>query len=272
MYNLILTDKPPGDTLTLKHGYSLLTDLGGRAVGSISRKRILDLNGREVAIYADTQYTVGEDGKKEKRRIYHSQLGEMYCREGVLYLQDEPIASTPKKERGPLGLIMLSVAALMLACVLALVLLIDLPYVNTPVIRVRDLNGSWDAQVTIAVLDKTIAPGTSGEYDFILDNPHNVKILYDFSIIELHNGEVVNNFPMEFRLRMNNVLLESEEWHDIRELCYTDITMLPNTKHSFTLEWRWLFDGGNDPLDTHFGELGGEYSLQFQMTAQILEE
>lgn len=271
MYNPILTTEPPGNTMTLKHGYLLLSDLGGRAVGSISKKRILDLNGREVATYAETRYVTGEEGKMEKRRIYHSELGGMYFKDGVLYFQDEPIASTPRRERSLLGILMLLAATLLLACLLVLVLLIEIPYADAPVIDVSDQLGSWDMQTTIAVLDEMIAPGTSGEYEFVINNPHNVKIIYDIAILEYYNGEPVNNFPMEFRLRMNNVLLESEDWHDISEIVYTDIQLLPNTKHSFTLEWRWLFESGDDPLDTYFGKDSGAYSLQFLMTAQAME-
>lgn len=272
MYNPILTAEPPRGTMTLKRGFSLLTDVGGRVIGSISKKEILDLNGRVIAVYEKSRRVVGKDGKKQKQRVYSSHLGEMYCVGRILHLKGEPIASIPARERSPLSLAMLCTATLMMAAVLGLVQLIDLPYAELPVIEMADKNGPWSEQATIAVLDETIAPGTSGEYEFVLNNPHNISILYDFSIIEIYNGESVDNFPMEFRLRMNNVLLETEEWLDASELVYTDMEMLPNSTHSFTLEWRWRFDGGDDSLDTYFGESNGEYSLQFQMTAESVEE
>ena len=49
---------------------------------------------------------------------------------------------------------------------------------------------------------------------------------------------------------------------------FDDMVILPQTQHSFTLEWNWLFDGGSDDNDTLIGTDGGKISMVLQLTAQ----
>ena len=67
---------------------------------------------------------------------------------------------------------------------------------------------------------------------------------------------------------MNNVILETDAWRPVEELVFDDMVILPQTQHSFTLEWNWLFDGGSDDNDTLIGTDGGKISMVLQLTAQ----
>ena len=71
-----------------------------------------------------------------------------------------------------------------------------------------------------------------------------------------------------FRLRMNNVLMETDEWKTVDKLKYDQTVILPNTRQSFTLEWQWPFESGSDDNDTLIGADGGKISLVLHLTAQ----
>jgi len=253
-------------------GHKLITDAEGKALGTISKKRVCDLNGKEIAAYERCAFIPIAEGKTQKTRLYTSELGDMRFTDGILFIDDKPVGQVPKRERSLTSIVMLSAATLMLLLTVIFVWLIDIPFSDAAVIKVTDVIGEWEKQQTVAVFDEQIAPGSSGEYVFVLKNPHNISILYDFKISEYYNGEAVDNFPIEYRVRMNNVLLETDEWLTANDLQYYEITMLPESTHRFTLEWRWSFNGGDDATDTYFGQTGGDYSIVFHMTAQTLPE
>ena len=57
------------------------------------------------------------------------------------------------------------------------------------------------------------------------------------------------------------------------EVKVDNIIVEPDEKHEFVLEWRWLFDGGNDTIDTYYGTKGGIYSIYLNLSAeQYMEE
>ena len=271
MYDKLFTEGEFNGTLTIKPLHKLITNAEGRALGTISKKEICDLNGKQIARLESVIKAPAVRNKKQKTRIYKSELGAMRFTDGILFYNDEPVGQVARRKRDFAHIVMLSVATLMLLMTVIFVWLIDTPYSDTLVIEVSDEKGSWKTQETIAVFDDRIAPGSSGKYVFILENPHNVRLNYDFKISEFYNGEEVDNFPIEYRLKMNNVLI-SDGWLKASELRYYEIEMLPESTHSFTLEWRWRFESGNDEVDTYFGQSNGEYSLVFNMTAQTLYE
>ena len=271
MYNPKFTSQPFDGNLDVKRGHKLMTDAEGKALGTLSKKHICDLNGSEIATYERTEKSKTPDGKTQKSIFYKSGMGEMKLTDGLVFLNGTPVGKVPARDRNPLQIIILAIASLFLLSAVVLVALIDLPYVDIPKIEVKDSKGTWEAQGTIAVLDSSIAPGSSGEYKFILENPQNANIIYDFKIKEIYNGQEVTDFPMEFRMKMNNVLL-SEDWVSAEQLTFTDLELVRDAKVTFTLEWRWSFEGANNEIDTYFGKDNGEYSLEFIMTAINLEE
>jgi len=272
LYNSKLTAEPFDGEITVKRGHKLITDAEGKVLGTLSKHHVLDLNGQEIAAFADTARRPNAEGKEQKCRIYTSSKGEMVLCDSIVFLAGEPIGKIPARERRAAHIILMAMLSLLLLATAAFVWMIDIPFSDMPQIEVADNNGTWEAQGKIAVLDSSIAPDSSGEYEFILDNPHNVSMLYDFSIKEFYNDTQVVNFPMEFRIRMNNVLLESDKWLSAEELNFKDLVILPGSTQHFTLEWRWQFESGDDETDTFFGKTNGEYSLQFQMIAQVHEE
>ena len=272
LYDPKLTAAPFDGILFVKRRHKLITNADGMALGTLSKRHVLDLNGEEIGVRERDDITLDAQGKTQKCRIYTSPKGEMVLCDGVLFLAGKPIGKIPARDRRAAHIAMLSIAALMLFAIFAFIWLIDIPFADMPTITIADKGGEWGAQGTIAVLDSSIAPDSSGRYEFILDNPHNVSMMYHFSIKEYVNNKEVNDFPLEFRVRMNNVLLESEEWVSAEELNFSELVIMPESANRFTLEWRWQYESGNDELDTYFGRLNAEYHLEFHMIAQTHEE
>ncbi len=270
MYNPKFTPEPFDGNVTVSRGQKLINDAKGLALGTLSGKAIFNLTGDKIADFEGTEFVIDAEGNKKKRSNYTSEAyGKLWLADGVLYGDDTtPIGYVPIRERNITSIIALALASLFLLATIIFIWMIDLPYAEVPVIDIKDDSGSWTAQGTIAVFDETISPGTSGEYVFVLNNPHNVDLNYYFKIKEMYNDEEVTNFPLEFRLRMNNVLMETERWLSAEELLYEDLVILADTDHRFTLEWRWKYESGDDALDTYFGVDGGVYTLVFDLTAE----
>jgi len=122
---------------------------------------------------------------------------------------------------------------------------------------------------TIAVLDASVKPGSSGEYPFHIRNPHRLKLKYKLTVTQLFNGEPVEVFPIEYGLRMNNVPLQIEKSTQTGVVLECAEMIFPaESQQNFTLEWEWKFENGNDGLDTALGIEGGSYSLIVQIDAE----
>lgn len=271
MYNTRFTPDQFGGEIQFGKKYRAVTTPQGEYLCGVSSKNVCDLNGNVLAEFSHEQ-EMESDGKEFTVRVYRSvQYGDFTVKDNTLWLGEELLGSMPaKKKRAPL--ILLGATCLLLALTIALIALIDLPYAETPVIDVKDDNGSWSAQGTIAVFDDKIMPGSDGEYEFIIRNPHDIRLSYSFTIGERYNGEPVENFPLEYRVRVNNALIGSEQWLSAEELHFGDLLLMAQSDYLVALEWRWPFEGENNAVDTQFGADGGEYSLEFELTAEAISE
>ncbi len=177
---------------------------------------------------------------------------------------------TPRNKRNVLYIVLLSVLVALLIASVVLVALLSLPVSETerPVIEIGDSNGDWETQAAIAVFDKPIRPGDSGEYAFALKNANTYEMQYSFSLSPHYENGEIEYFPLMFRLKMNNVLMETDEWQSIEDLSFAEMFILPDTTQSFTLEWRWPFESGADEKDTVIGAQGGKITMFINVTAQ----
>ena len=163
------------------------------------------------------------------------------------------------------------VAVLIVIAISLLVLLLAFQKGTIPEFKITDKDGAWGANGTVAVFDDAIKPGSSGEYDFVINNVVNSKLCYTFVMEEKYADENTEwKSFLQYRLKMNGTNIKSEEWLTASELSFSDITILPNTKQLFTLEWRWAWDE-NDEIDTNIGNIGGEFSLVFHLQAKVVE-
>lgn len=271
MFNKSITKDPFDGTLSIKRRYKCIHDADGNIIGGITSKGLCDLNGVQIGTFERYEKALNEDGKSQNKKYYRSSFGEICSVGGMVFLDGKPLGTVEERQRNPYHIIMLAIASILLAVTIIFIALIDIPFSDIPSFEVVDKNGDWISQGTIAVLDDTIHPGSEGSYKFIIENPYNVELIYSIVIDQLYNNKQVDHFPLQFRLRMNNGLLLTEDWLSADELQYEELTFMPFSTQSFILEWRWLFESGDDELDTLLGIENGEYRLVFEMTAESQE-
>lgn len=177
-----------------------------------------------------------------------------------------------RRDNGRLIIMITAITLLLVAFVF--LLLIDTPVQSPPKIVLKDMEDSdiLDENYELQFFDQTIYPGASGEYSFRVENPYTQRLSYSFEIVALYRGEPVEDFPMLYRVRLNNGLLNTEEWLDVEDLDFSELVFLPESEHLITLEWDWPFESGDDQKDTQYGIDNGDYALVFHITAELVEE
>ncbi len=156
--------------------------------------------------------------------------------------------------------------------VLFLGALLVLPWVVTPQkqeekqIVLKDSDGNI-AETELDIFDDTIYPGTNGSYYFSIENTFDQG--YSFALEECLQGEKADTgVPILYRLKMDGKYVGSDEWKTIGDMHF-DASLFPaNSTSRFVLEWQWLFESGNDALDTFLGENAVEYAIKLIVTVE----
>lgn len=275
-YNSILTARAFTDTDKFQRAQHarVLCDASEKWIGSISDAGLYDLFGNEIAAFQSEE--TGEDNIRiavyaSGAATYRLAGDELYDGHGRF------LGRIRRRQLNVPRIVVLSALSALLIAAIVLIALTGMPTPVVvgppepdirPVIEVRDDVGAWDAQETIAVFGDSVLPGSSGEYGFILNNPHDLEIAYEFYLEPQYEGNVVPAFPILFRLRMNNVVVQTEEWKTIDRLRLDSMVILPASSQSFTLEWQWPFENGSDENDTLIGADGGKISIVLHLSAQ----
>ena len=291
-YNSIITANgfSTEDKFRKGSGAKLVCDVSGKIIGSASDKALYDLFGSVIARASDS-YVV-ERGKKEVDVVEYADDASNYILEGD-YLYDGNrtyLGRLVRRERNAAHITALSVAAVLLAITIALIAFIGLPEsteptpppgtdppVNPPVtppgpdfkpiVEVSDTNGKWEDQGAVAVFGSTLQPGSKGEYQFTLSNNNEGDVLYSFYLEPRYQGSANVKFPILFKLKMNNIYMETTDWQTVDKLTYSEIEIKKQSTQVFTLEWEWPFEG-SDGNDTLIGVDGGTISMILHLTAQ----
>lgn len=117
---------------------------------------------------------------------------------------------------------------------------------------INDSDGKT-AETDVAKVDgkKLIAPGTSGEFEFVLKNISDVTAKYEIKL-SVDN----TNIPIEFSF-------DGKSWKkDLTKLVATDVMAIGSTK-GVTVQWRWPF-GENETTDVSLG--GQEVKVKASIT------
>ena len=266
MYNTRFTNRAINRKHLIKSNYKLVFDDEGKVLCGISGKSICDLNGEVIA-----NFTTYEKGNNTKQSRYDSKLGVFRLVGNNLYLNDIRVGQT---KGGPSrsSVALLVITCILLTLVFGFVAIIDTPNDDAPVISLEDKDGVITTDRRIAVFDNSIRPGSVGFCRFDVNNKNGRNLLYSFEVKELYNGKQIGNFPMRYRIKMNNIyILNEKKWVTSDKLSFTELIIADRSTQEFTLEWYWPFESGNDNLDTYFGNTHGQYSIHVKITAQFAE-
>lgn len=271
-YNTQLTNEVFAGTFRKGKGARVLYDTQNKILGSVSHDSVFNLSGDSIADSVKDEKRAMPDGKNVRVITY----GNRYELEGdVLYKlhggERGDVVGSLQEGRNVVKIALLSAIAVLLAAIIILIALIRIPVgikYEPPVIEIRNEEGGILGEGTVGIFGDKVQPGSEGSFVFKIRNSLNNDLLYAFSITPQYIGGDIDYFPIEFRLKMNNVYMESNEWRTVEELAYSDVEMASLSENNFILEWRWAFENGNDYEDTLIGADGGSVSMVITLTAQ----
>ena len=272
--NSLLTAEPI-EKVRFKRGCRAVYDADGKLLCGIHKKAIYDLNGNKIADYDRTE-TREEVRKGETVRYeilhYAGENTAFRAENGYLYRGEELLGRIAPKDKR----MAILAAALAFACIIfavsitftALMGYAEAPD-TYPTLTLSDKDGVWGANAELDIFgEEPIAPGASGEYIFLIENPTNVRLQYTINLAISRKGEPIS-FPFDYTLKMNNLIVAEGDGRGA--LAVGDILFEKESNHRFSLAWEWPAEG-NDGEDTEIGSAGGEITLTITVTAQIAEE
>jgi len=145
-----------------------------------------------------------------------------------------------------------------------------------PTIKVSDDKTEWKENTDLDIFsnvkfdgESIIAPKSSGEYKFVIENIGDTKISYDISFEDVMSNPV----NMKYKLKIDNIYIRGNEdsYINIDDLDVEDIIVLENSNNVFTLEWYWEDD---DNADTYVGSKESDqyYTLNLNIQAEEYEK
>ena len=124
---------------------------------------------------------------------------------------------------------------------------------------VDDVNGNYIYQQSLKIFnnkyfngENKIAPGVSSTYNFKVHNSSNVKVKYRFNMFEISDYSI----NLKYRLKKNDeyVIGNKNNWVSASDLIVNNTMLNGNSNDSYSLDWKWDYDGGVDNEDTIVGE------------------
>lgn len=260
-YNIFST---PDEAVKLNSRFRAVTGADGKLLCGLSSRQIVDVSGRTVAVF---------DGESDGLRVYRGSIEgvefTLSTDDNYMYLDGRTIGrlSPPQNVASK---VLLSVALLLLVALLVCIAILNaMPEDIYPNFAINDDMGYWGTNGTVEIFgDNPVAPGSSGKYTFVIDNPNDVQLEYTLTLTFTHNGQQ-SNVPIDYSLEMNGVDID---WTSVegRHSCSIDgIRFASRSSHLFTLYWDWPFSSGNDGLDSTVGGKGGEYTLHISVVAEV---
>ena len=133
-------------------------------------------------------------------------------------------------------------------------------------IIVKDSNVVWNKTTEINIfqtskskVENTIAPESSGIYEFVVKNGTNSRIEYNLSFIETNT----QNINIKYKLRRNNTYI-IDNYVSASELNLNSIIINKNSEDKYYLEWKWI----SSDNDTEIGEKSAIYKLKMEVEAE----
>ena len=144
------------------------------------------------------------------------------------------------------------------------------------------VNAAKETTVKSDAGDKVIAPGTTGDYEFFLENTENISLDYNMSLESLFSLEG-RKVPIQIRLSGDNrwIVGGDNEWvfSDKLQGVVEKGTLEANQSNDYKLQWRWPYEAENtgtlasyDGNDTAIGSTAAKENVNFQLTITVRTE
>lgn len=121
--------------------------------------------------------------------------------------------------------------------------------------------------------DHVIAPGTSNNYTFSLQNDVNYAVKYTLEISGGNDSDYeipvqVEIFDSDGNSMTENTSVAIAELNDISE----SGTLSPNTEKIYTIRWKWDFENGTDDYDTFLGNQAVNEEIACHININVISE
>ena len=142
---------------------------------------------------------------------------------------------------------------------------------------VNDKNGNYIYQKKLEIFNNAafeytnkIAPGSSNTYHFVVHNSTDTKLQYYLQMYE----QSEYNINLKYRLKRNNnyIIGNENNWVNVNELKTAFSKINFGTSDSYSLDWKWEYEDGNDIQDTFVGEnINSMYELNIRFYFESVE-
>jgi flagellar basal body-associated protein FliL len=152
---------------------------------------------------------------------------------------------------------------------------------NTEIFHAEYKNGEGQSTVVSQDGTKLIAPGVQSSYKFTMQNTGNMAVNYqtDLEFVLKIGDEIQENyeFPLKVKLlndRGEHIIGDETEWVNVQDaVLYSYPALLgANSYENFEFVLNWEFDGGNDDLDTLYGDLAAEKGVTLTLKIKTYAE
>lgn len=141
-------------------------------------------------------------------------------------------------------------------------------------VAVKEKGGPvWTQQTAISLFadrtgagaDRKLMPGSRGSYEFQVENYNSYGITYRMQI-SAPEGQLL--LPLRYRLKSGGryVCGDDYTWLDAGQLSAEAVSLSAGEEKEYLLEWQWLFEGGDDELDT---KIGSAENLEYEVIITI---
>jgi len=146
---------------------------------------------------------------------------------------------------------------------------------NIDIFKAQYSNGEGETSVVSSDGTKVVAPGTQTTYKFAMHNSGNMAVVYatDLEFKLKIGNEVVSaeNFPLKARLFNSSgeyLIGGANEWLPIYKATLNQYSnqLGASSFEDFELQLLWEMDGGNDAIDTLYGDLAAEKGVTLTLT------
>ena len=143
------------------------------------------------------------------------------------------------------------------------------------------VNGEGKTTVVSQDGTKVIAPGTLSTYRFGTYNNGNMAMVYeidvDFVLRIAGQKQEQYEFPLSVRLKTSNgvyVIGSESEWVNVTDATQAQhVSVLgANSYEEYELELLWAFEGGNDELDTMYGNMASQNGVELSFKINTYAE